>query len=223
MIFTTLERIPSQFVAISVCAVAAWVFLRLQNKQLRSTLTPMIGEVLVAYFITARFSGLLVYPTEVIHLNVWTVLAQAPDYGWLFGLLASALLLYKRLHKVVAADQSVLHGLTNTILFATGVWLIVRLFVDHAEYLQRDIIVLSIMCLLLILSLQNYNDVRAWIHWLWIVVAVTWLITTTLTPPLERLAGLTANEWLGVGILLAGLGREAMSDIKKRSGHQREM
>lgn len=223
MIFTTLERIPSQFVAMAVCAVAAWVFLRLQNKQLRSTLTPVIGEVLVAYVITARFSGLLVYPTEVIHLNLWTVLAQAPDYGWLFGLLASALLLYKRLHRVVAGDQSVLYGLTNTILFAAGVWLIVRLFVDHAEYLQRDIIVLSIMGLLLILSLQNYKSVYSRIHWLWIVVAVTWLITTTLTPPLERLAGLTANEWLGVGILLAGLGREAMLDIKQRSRHQQEM
>lgn len=216
-VLSIFERIPSQFVAILVGAVTAWLYLRLErNQAVQQALTPILGEFAITYLIVARFAGLFLHPSEVLHFNMWVVLAEAPASGWVFGLVAANLLLYWRLRKTENLNQIVLHGLTNAALLAVSVWLTARLFVDHGVYLERNLIVLLVAAVLFVLSLMNRESWSAHIHRTWIALAVTLLLSSTLVPSLGTFVRLTSIEWTATILLLLGLYMEALSDMKKK-------
>lgn len=216
-LFATLQRVPSQLVAAFVTAAAAWLFLRLQhNPQLQKLLQPFIAPFVVAYMVVARFSGLFLHPSELIHFSIWNLLAEAPSSGWFFGLLVAAIVVYWQLRRQGLITSHLLFDLTNTIFFSVSVWLIVRVFIDRAGFLQRDIAILAATAILLLLSLRNAVEFRPYAHRLWIVLSVVVLLASTLTPYVDKFGPFTPVQWLGVIILAGGLWGEALSDSRKR-------
>lgn len=222
-LFTTLQRVPSQFVAAFVTAAAAWLFLRARhNPQLQKLLQPLIAPFVVAYIIVARFSGLFLHPSELIHFSIWNLLADAPGSGWFFGLLVAAIVVYWQLRRQGLITSHLFFDLTNTALFSVSVWLIVRVFVDRAGFLSRDIAILAATVVLLLLSLRNAVEFRPYAHRLWIALAVVVLLASTLTPYVDKFGPFTPVQWLGVIILAAGLWVEALSDSRKRKPFRAE-
>jgi uncharacterized membrane protein len=218
-LFDTLQRIPSQFVAVFVAAAAAWVFLRLlRDEALQKRLFPVLGEFVVVYMVATRFSGLLLHPSEFVHFSIWNLLADAPSSGWLFGLVVAAVVVYWQLRRRGPITSHQLFGLTNTVLFSAGIWLIVRTFVDRAGFLERDIAILAATAVLLVLSLRNAAEFGPYAHRLWIFLAVVVLLASTRTPYIDKLGPFTPLQWLGVMLLGAGLLGEVFSDARKRTG-----
>ena len=212
----TLQRVPSEYAGAIVVVLGAWIFLRLErNQQTREALSELALEFLFAYIIIARLSGLFLHPGEFLHVNVWTLLAQAPSQGWVYGLVGAVLIVLWRMHIHKKRDWSVLMAATNASLFGIAIWWLIRVFIDQGPFLVRTIGMLLITVVLLLFSLRKPST---WTlpHRIWTLMAAALLLTSIGLPKIVQLGLFTPVQWFAVLILFAGLAAEAALDIQKQ-------
>jgi len=212
-----LNRIPPSLWTILLFAFGAWVYLRfISSADYKKVLLNELGNFLLLDIIVTRLSLLVLYPSSLLHLSIWTLLSEPPSSGWGLGALAGIAYVGFALRRQHLLTRPVLQTWLTALVFGGLLFFAYEWWVSFPPYRDQALIRLLL------------DGVLCW--WLWRkqahplqfpvrvlgVMGGLLLLTSALVPQLSKTGPLSVAQWGYVLIMGLAVANEARRDLGRR-------
>ncbi len=204
-----LQRIPGGYWAVLAGFTLAWVSARLVDKSLRGQVTDRLWSGLVILLLSMRYSGLLLHPNWLFHLNLAMLPGIPVPNGWVAAV--GLCLLYFAISLVKMRNVSGFEGaLTAAVLAGLTGFYATRALLDPGWIGLEEALSAWVMGILFILG--RFLPLFAPAHRVWGVAGLAVLLLERVAPSPLYL-GLSLEQWIALVMLLISLGDEAWRDL----------
>ena len=212
-----LNRIPPSLWTVLLLALGAFVYFRfLSSADYRKALLNELGNFLLLDIIVTRLSVLLLYPSSLLHLSIWTLLSEPPSSGWVVGALAGITYVWFALRRQHLLTRQVLQTWLTALVFGGLLFFAYEWFVSFPPYRNQSLIRFLL------------DGILAW--WLWKkqanplqlpvrvlgVMGGLLLLTSAVVPQLGKTGPFSSAQWAYVLVIMIAVANEALRDLGRR-------
>lgn len=212
-----LNRIPPSLWTVLWLALGAFIYLRfLSSADYRKALLNELGNFLLLDIIVTRLSVLVLYPSSLLHLSIWTLLSEPPSSGWVVGALAGIAYVWFALRRQHLLTRQVLQTWLTALVFGGLLFFAYEWWVSFPPYRNQSLIRFLL------------DGMLAW--WLWKkqtnplqfpvrvlgVLGGLLLLTSALVPQLSKTGPFSLAQWAYVLVIMIAVANEALRDLGRR-------
>lgn len=220
-LYSLYERIPSDWIALGIGCLAAWVYLKLISK-VRSELSAeptldLVSDVFFAYVLFSRFAaGLLVGFDFNLKNDLLSMINGSARYGWFIGVVAVAVYLsFKFYRRTYLQSKESLWLSTEVFLFG-GVFVFAYLGATSLHPFRMEAVVRGLgMFLLWLFTLRGSPNLHV-TALLWIGISVLLLASSMAIPQTVIWLWFTPAQWVYVTSMTAAY----VAFIRWYNGHR---
>lgn len=208
-----ISRIPVSLWTVLWMALGGYLYLRfLGPKEHRSLLLDELGTFVILDIIVTRLSLLVLYPSSLLHLSVWTFLSEPPSSGWILGAFVAAMYTGYSLRRKHQATRAVLRSILTALVFGGIVYFLYMWWISYPPFkVQAEIrFVLSILVALWLW--QRRNGPFRYPERLFGVSGALLFATSAMVPHFDRWAMFGVSQWVFLAMVLVSILFEAAHD-----------
>ncbi|MCF8566437.1 hypothetical protein LLE49_17075 [Alicyclobacillus tolerans] len=210
-----LSRIPASIADLLVVGIGMWIYFRaFAPKDLRTLLADQVFNFLAVSIIVTRFSNLFWYPSSILHLNIWFLLSQPPQNGWVVGAVAGGIAVLVSLTRQKKLSSDLVGPMVAALVFSSLVYTGFRFFADSSGARTADLLRL-IGSVVLMLWMRRPRSWAVSRPERMLAIFCAWLLlTSAFAVHVNKIGWLDATQWLYLLTLVGVLAWEASRDIR---------